>query len=686
MMANRLYRMALRAFPKRHRQLYATEMLDAFGHQLEEAGRRGRLAALSFTATAIINAIATGIVERRRWRVVRLGYAFSTLDFTLSWRMLRRYPGLSIISVFGIAVCIAVSAGAYALVSMLLDPRLPLPEGDRIVSLQSVDVSTSNTEMRTLRDFDSWRALTTVQDLGMVRTISRNLRIEGRATEAVTAVEITASAFRVTRVDALRGRHLLPEDEAPGAESVMVIGFDEWVRRFEADPNITERTVRLGTDTYRIVGVMPDGFAFPANHSFWVPWRLDPLAYPPRTGPFVGVFGRLAPGATLESAQAELTELARQAAANMPATHEHLRSRVMPYAFAYTDMGDAENFIAMRAIQFALLLLLVLVCVNVAILVYARTATRQGEIAVRGALGASRFRIVSQLFVEALTLAVVAAAVGLFLVMVAMPQLEAAFLSIVGGRMPFWMDFSLDTDGVIFIVALTLLSAAIVGVLPALKATGRNVHTRLQTLSPGSGSRMQMGRLWTLLIVAQVAATVAVMPAAIFYTWDGLRLRTGDAGFASREVLSATLSMDRPSEPPSAAADAAFKNRYTVAHRQLEERLREQPAATDVTFSLRDPAEALAMVVVGEGVPVPPEPVNYNIVEGAQLGHLARYNRVGIGFFDAFEVPVVLGRGFTAADLGTDTVIVNRTLATSLFGTENPQGRRIKYVGRSREA
>ncbi len=103
----------------------------------------------------------------------------------------------------------------------------------------------------------------------------------------------------------------------------------------------------------------------------------------------------------------------------------------------------------------------------------------------------------------------------------------------------------------IYVVALTLLAAAIVGVLPALKATGKNVHTGLQSLSPGSGSRMQMGRLWTLLIVAQVALTVALMPAAMFYAWDGLRLRTGDAGFASREFISATLAMDRSSEAPT---------------------------------------------------------------------------------------------------------------------------------------
>ena len=481
-MIARLYRIALVAFPRRHRDAYAAEMIDAFERELARRRAAGSIAALAFAVAALANLVATGLVERRRRHVVRAGHFFSALDFTLAWRMLLRYPGLSTISVFGMSVGIAVAAGAFALFSMLMDPRLPLPEGDRVVSLLNVDASTSSNEMRVVRDYETWRGLTSVEHLGIARTVSRNLLVEGRSSEPVTAVEMTASAFRVARVEALRGRYLLPADEAPGAAGVMVIGFDEWVRRFDADPNIVGRSLRLGGDTYTIVGVMPDGFAFPLNNSFWIPWRLDPRAYQPRTGPFAGIFGRLAPGATLESAQAELTELGRRAAAESPSTHEHLRPRLLPYVFAYTDMGDPDNYLAMRAIQFALVLLLAIVCVNVAILVYARTATRQGEIAVRGALGASRFRIVAQLFVEALTLAGVAAAIGLFIVMIAMPQLEAGFLGIVGGRLPFWMQFRLKADGVIYVVGLTLLAAAIVGVLPAIKATGKNVHTR----SPGA--------------------------------------------------------------------------------------------------------------------------------------------------------------------------------------------------------
>jgi predicted permease len=681
-----LYRLALMAFPRRHRDLYAAEMIDAFDRELAARRASGPLAVMTFAAAAIANGISTGIVERRRHHVVRFGYFFSVLDFTLAWRMLLRYPGLSIVSVFGMAVGIAIAAGAFAIISAITEVRLPLPEGERIVSVITTNLSRSGHDWRMLNDFARWRNATSLVELSLSHDLSRNLIVEGRPPEPVTVAEMSPSAFRLARVEAFRGRYLLDDDARMGADDVVVIGYDEWLRRFDADSNVVGRTVRLGATTHTIVGVMPDGFAFPVNHSFWIPWRNEPAVYQPLTGPNVTVFGRLAPGATLETANAELVEFGRRAAADSPSTHAQLRPLVIPYTYAYSDMGDPENHLTMRAIEVTMALLLILVCVNVAILVYARTATRQGEIAVRGALGASRKRVIAQLFVEALVLCGVAALIGLSLISVALPILEGEMRSISGGRLPFWMHFRIAGDDVTYLVVLTLVSAAIVGVLPALKATGMNVQAPLQTLSGGGGSRMQMGALWTLLIVAQVAVTVTVLPAAMYFTWESLRARSGGAGFASSEVLSATLTLDRSSEPSTAADDLAFRSRFAAQHAQLDDALRASPGFVDVTFSMEGPGRERAMALEAEHQSLPQDPVNYNIAEGSKAGHLARYNRVAPNFFDAFGVPVLLGRGFTGADVGTDHVIVNRTLADLVFGGANPLGRRIRYVGRSREA
>ena len=686
--AKGLYQLTLRAFPRRHRDGYAAEMTDAFDREL--VARQG-WRAWWFVAAACLNVLSTGIVERRRQRRVRFGPAFSRLDFILAWRMLVRYPGLSIVGVFGMTVGIAIAAATFTVISAMMQTELPLPDGDRMVTLLHWDTSTSNRESRLLHDFTAWRTMTSVEDLSLTRTVQRNLIADGRQPETVTVAEISASAFRVVRVDAFRGRYLLPEDERPDAPNALLIGHGEWVRRFGADPDIVGRSVQLGSATYAIVGVMPEGFAFPLYHDFWIPWRVDASAYEPRSGPNVDVFGRLVPGATLDSAQAELTTIGGRVAERSPVTHAHLRPLVKPYTFSFNDMADPGNAIALYALQISIVLLLAIVCVNVAILVYARTATRQGEIAVRGALGASRRRIVAQLFVEALMLAGLAAAGGIGLASVGLSQLTAAFLMI-GAEMPFWMSFSLSTDDVLYIAGLTLMAAAIIGVAPALKATGLHVHARLQTLSAGSGSRMQMGRLWTALIIAQVALTVALLPASLFHAWAALRFRTGDAGFASGEFLTAQLVLDRTTAAPTDGGEREFRSRFAAAQRELERRLEEHAAISDVTFSMAGAGEERAAVLEIEGREPPVDLVNYNIVEGTKRGHLVRFNRVAIGFFEAFDVPVIMGRGFQPSDTGPEAartmpgVIVNRTVVETLFDGANPLGHRIRYVGRSREA
>jgi predicted permease len=675
-----------RALPDDVREDVSGDVEEMFHRRAASEGElRSRLWYWRQVLSFFFHFSAARLRERREQTDMSTG--FSWVDLKLALRMLVRYPGLTIVGVVGMAVGMAISAAAFTIVYGLLDPSLPLAEGDRVVSIVNWDAATNNREPRAIRDFAVWREeLTSVEDIGAVRNVSRNLIAPGAQPETVNMAEMTASGFRVARVQPALGRFLLPEDERPGAPDVVVIAHDVWQRRFSADPSIVGKTVQLGDRHHTIVGVMPDGFAFPVSHSFWIPWHQDPLRYQQRSGPMVEVFGRLAPGATLESAQAELNAIGQRIAQASPRTHEHMRPRVKPYTLGYNDMDDMENYLMLQAIQTAIVLLLVIVCVNVGILVYARTATRQGEIAVRTALGASRGRIVAQLFVEALVLAGAAAIVGIGLTAAGLKQVDGALLQL-AGRLPFWMNFELSTGGVLFVVALTVLAAAIVGIVPALKATGGQVQSRLQGLSAGGGGRMQMGRLWTLLIVAQVAFTVALLPATMYHSWNSLRFRTGNPGYAAEEFLTAGLALEggAPAEP-GASKDAQFGALYQARVAELERRLESEPAVSHVTFSLVNPGEELAMVLEAEGIPLPLDRVDYNIVEGSRQGHLVRFNRIAPDFFTAVDVPILLGRALQASDTSGDAVVVNRTLATRLFGGASALGRRVRYVGRSREA
>jgi hypothetical protein len=373
-------------------------------------------------------------------RIRRAPLRFSWLDFKVGFRMLARYPGLTLVGTVAIAVAIALGTLYFEAVDKWQNPRLPVSDAGRVVSIRTWDASAMKTEDRSLHDFAAWREQArTVDHLGAAVVFVRNLATEDGRVEPVRGAEITASAFRLMGTPALLGRPLTERDERPGEPPVVVLGHSLWKSRFGSDPGVVGRTVKLGTATATVVGVMPEGYGFPVSERIWAPLRADGSTLAPRSGPAVSVFGRLAPGASLDDARAELGAIGARAAALSPETHKNLRPRVTAYAEPLAEGGQA---LLMRNIVYVVngifLMLLVVICANVATLVFARTATRGWEITVRNALGASRGRIVAQLFVEALVLAGVAAVLGLVLAKLALRW--ALGLAAGSDGLPFWID------------------------------------------------------------------------------------------------------------------------------------------------------------------------------------------------------------------------------------------------------
>jgi len=679
---SRLIALISLAAPRARRAAWREEWLG----ELDQIARtRGTRTAIRVALGAAPDALALRRIEGNTPHGLGFMRSFSAMDFKLAIRMLVRYPGLTLVGVIGMAVAITIVAGSFSILYTLVDPALPLPEGDRIVAIQNWDQHTNRPERRTLHDALTWgEDATTIRDVGMFRAIARNLIAEGTPTEVVTIAEINASAFRVAGVAPLMGRALRDEDEHPSAPPVVVIGFKAWRDRFQSDPSIVGRTIRFGDSHHAVVGVMPDGFEFPINHQFWIPSRLDPSRFARRQGPTVQVFGKLAPEATLEGAAAELATLGQRAAKDFPTTNAQLRPLVTPFTFPSFDIDDTSTLWLVHLMQFLISLLLVIVCVNVAILVYVRTALRQGEIAIRGALGASRGRIVSQLFVEALALSMLAALVGLGICALALDYLNE-LMAVMYGSLPFWWKFELSPGVIAYVIGMTLLAAAIVGILPALKATGRRLQSGLQGISAGGGSSMRFGRTWTVLIVLQVALAVALLPAAVFHAWDAIKYGTVDPGFAAHEFLSTSVSLDTGAARVTPAEVTA---RSGARVDEVVRRLRAEPSVKDVTFAMAAAGEEGTVVIEVDGLPMPTTPVNYNIPFGTAVGHLARAGNVDPRFFSIFEVPLLTGRGFEGADAaaGATAILVNRAFVTQFLWDGNVLGRRVRYVGRSNDS
>ncbi len=602
--------------------------------------------------------------------------SLSLLDFKLGLRMLVKYPGLSLVAVVGMAVAIAAGAGSFAFVSTMSGPAWPLRDPGRLVAIRDIRVDNGEVPDRaSLHDFAAWRGeLKSIRELSAYRTETRNLAVPGASPELVRTAEMTASGFRVAGVAPALGRPLLEADERPSAPPVVVIAHEEWQRRFGGDPRILGRPVRLGETVHTVVGVMPDGYLFPVNHRFWVPLRLNPADYAPGESPPVDIFGRLAEGATIRQARAELAAIGQRTAASLPAPERTARPVVLPYTHPVVGIGSPATALIIRLVQLFVSAMVLVIAVNVAILIYARTAARMGEIAVRTALGASRGRVVAQLFAEALVLSAASAAVGLTL---AGMGLSIANRSMASGpqEMPFWIRFGLTPGVVAYAMGMAVAAGVIVGVLPALKATGRNVQTRIQQFS-SHGARMQLGRTWTALIVIQVALAVAALPYALNFASQTARDAMGDPGYADDRFLRAQLSMEREAAPPTAEAEAyerAYRARFATRAQELLRSLREEPRVAGVTYVSYFPGQERYAELEAERAAAAG-------AEGER--RWAGMNAVDTGFFGVFGVPLLAGRGFVAADgrEGSTAVVVNQVFAERLGGSGPVLGRRIRLA------
>jgi putative ABC transport system permease protein len=690
--AMRAFRLSLRAFPPSHRHIFGDEAVDTFGSEFAARMRgRGRWSAFTFTLAALLDALQAGLGERRRHsererRTGRAGFVIddlrhvrsgrttrmgmSWLDVKLGFRMLSRYPGLTVASALALAIAIGLGAGWYDLAGDFWRPRLPLPGGDRIVELEMRNLMGGGDERRLLHDFLDWRRdLRSIQDLSAYRTIERNLVIGDARPEPITGAEITASAFRLTRIAPLHGRPLLESDEHPGAPPVVVLGFSLWQQRFGGRPDVLGDAVQLGRTKATIVGIMPEGYTFPINHRLWVPLQLHPVGYAPLEGVAVRVFGRVAEGADQAQANAELVTLVDRTRAASPTTHERLSPRIL--AYGGESPGD-RGLLELAITHLPIILVLLVACANVGTLVYARTATREGEIATRYALGASRGRIIGQLFVEALVLASVAAAVGLVGANWALKSGLEAYYS--GQTMPFWLDPGLKPTTVVFAVLLTVMGAAILGILPALKVTGRRAQAELRNLG-AANSTLKFGAVWTTAMIAQVALTVVCLPPAAGISYEAIRDRQIRASYPAEKYVAVRMELDREAATTAAGEEppAVYAARLERTYREFERRLLQQPEVRAVTFGDRlpgmDPAVRRAEVEVASGSEPTPIPNLWSMA-------------IGPGFFAAFEVPLLTGRDFHDGDRVAEarTVIVNEAFARRYFQGASPVGRRVRYA------
>jgi len=581
-------------------------------------------------------------------------------DLRYAGRMLFKHPGVSVMAVGALALGIGVTATMFSIVYAALLRGLPFEGGDRIMMVMEANPSHGvNRSSVPLQDYaDFGRQQSSFESLAAYYQGTVNVRWSDRP-ERFDGAFITPGAFAALGVRPALGREFREDEAAPGAPLRVILSWHLWQDRFAGSPGAVGQVLKVNGESAEIVGVMPEGFLFPERQDIWVSLRMDDVALPRREGQWVQVYGRLREGVPVDRAATELAGIAQRLAAEYPETNEGVTAIVVP--FQEQAIGEDARGLLMTMLA-VVSLVLVIACANVANLLLARAAVRIKEVGIRTAMGASRWRVVSQMVAEALALAAIGGLVGAGLAWVGIGLFARA---VEGTDPPFWMVFRLDGPILLFILAISIAAALVAGGIPALKAARMDVSAILKDESRGTSS-LRIGRLSKMLVVGEIAMSMGLLVAAGLMTKSITTLRNFDFGFDTEQVFTARLGLFESEFP-----DVAGRRRF---YQELTSRLREIPEATSVSLATALPGAGSGNTQVAIEGEAYTEDRDYP---------RARVAQVGPRYFGTVGSRVTTGRDFTDDDDANamPVAIVNESFARRHFTGGSPLGRRFRQGG-----
>lgn len=586
-------------------------------------------------------------------------------DFVLAARLLRKAPAFAAAAVLTLALGTGVNVAVFSVVNAFLLRPLPVRDGDRLAVVATRKAPGGHLGPVSWPDLQDYRRATAgvFEDIAGYSAGFVGLAPEGESPQRVLVTWVTGNYFRSLDLQPALGR-LIREDEAQpgGFDAVAVLGYSTWQRRFHADPGVVGRSARVNGRPVTIVGVAPRGFAgtfaFSESELFLPLTWTGGAALDDRAARFLHTVGRLRPGAGIEKAQASLDVVAVRLQREQPRTNEGVTLRVLPERLARPEEDNARTNASGAAIMLVLVgFVLAVAAVNVSGLLLARASERRREMATRAALGAGRGRLLRLLLTESLVLAGLGGVAGVLLGAVAARLLSRMRLP---GDLPVRLDFDLDWRVLAFVAAAVLVTAGVVGTVPALRASHVGLAATLREGGRGHAGGRSRARL--VLVATQIALCFVLLAAAGLFVRSLFRAERASLGFRPQNVLNAALDLDELGY--TEAQGRAFGE-------EIEQRLRAVPGVLDAAFAFSTP---LGYVSTGSAVEIDePRPPG-------EPGPFAGMNMVGPRYFSTLGIPILRGRAFTAADdeRGPRVAIVNARLAEELWPGRDPLGRRIR--------
>ncbi len=664
----RVYAALLVLYPAAFRRRYRADLLAAYDD--EHGNWRFLIADLLRSATrqrlrhasAAIRNITGGGVPRLPNESRRSFMDTLFQDVRYALRQFARRPGFTVIAVLSLALAIGGNTLIFGILDGFVFHPFPYPQADRLVSVgvsfPKVSSETSYIEALSPAEYHDVRPATSFGQIAAFDLGNRNIS-GGDVPERVFTALLLDDLFPVIGMKPALGRGFTAQELAPEGPNVAIISHRLWTSRFGADPNIVNRPIRIGGQAATVVGVMPPGLVL-VGTDLWIPWGAD-LSQIPRNVRQFSIIARLAPGATYEQANAELSAISaqvQQAEVARFKEYDGWRLIATPWAAALMQDVRPAAFILLGAVGFVLLI----ACANLANLMLARSSTRQRELAVRLALGAGRWRIARQLLTESLLLAIAGAAAGL---LIANVGLRSARSLIPSQLAMLDLQAGVNSRVLMWSIGLTVLTGILVGILPALQATRTDPQESLKADARAGGGRAGT-RLRQALIVAEVSLSVVLLLGAGLMMRSFLKLRAVDLGFEPKGVLTMRLTLPQQKYATGEAVTSFFE--------ELARRVREVPGVTaSAMVSQFPPSEMFSSQVEIDGV----------TASGSMLP-TANTTIASRDYFRAFGVQVLKGRAFNSEDTPAAPrhVVVNQSFVTRHLDGREPVGARVRIAGR----
>ena len=578
-------------------------------------------------------------------------------DVSYSLRVLLKSYAFTIVVILTLALGIGANTAIFSFANGILLRPLPYPQSERLAVLEETALKRGVDSMSiSYPNFLDWREQNTVfQDIGCYYGTNRfSLSGAGEPVE-VRGSRITHGLLEILRVSPILGRTFTANEDRPDEDAVVILGYDMWQRNFAGNPNVLGQKIVISNRPRTVIGVMPRGFRFPEISELWVPLALTPQMFT-RTDHGLSSIARLKDGVTIAQAQSELDAIALRVEQQNPVTNEGLGVKV-------TSMRDnlagdyREGLLILLGVVGCVLLV---ACVNVANLMIARATARQKEFALRTALGAGRWRIVRQVLIESLLLAIVGGVLGFVLSLWALRLL----LKAIPGQLPFWMNFSIDLRVLGFTIGITLLTGLIFGAAPALQTSRVDLNDTLKEGGRGTGGGGR-GRSRSLLVVTEIALSLVLLVGAGLMIQSFLRLRRVNVGLEPHNVLTSVCILPNAKYTKGEQRAAFFK--------QLVERVRNLPGVQAASATATVPLSGgnWGRSITVEGYPV----------LSVGTAPIIQHTVVTPDYFRTMGIPLLAGRDFNDSDTtGSQLVtIVDERLARQYWPNESPIGRRVRF-------